>query len=407
MTLLREALDIGAFPSTATVRRAFEILEADLGQPSDLPADTRSDIDKTLDEIRDAIKTPEGCKRFRDLLYDMGLFGSARSRRVKAVAAQLGIPYEDIVECLRKSKDELQKEIDENITFDLPPLELPPLDELEDCPVDLLTWLCLPPERIPEDDDCPQPAPLPGAEDTRTFDPFPTVPDVDDALQLCTFAENKLAIAKGTGEILSHSTLIGFLRMFHALAFRPNPPPGILYKRCTQSAMESLTEYWASGLVDSPTAPQQQTIEQIQEELFTYTDQLENQIDHRIDLMQGVTGDMEFYGVTEHEAAPWIAQLEADLAAADALGNERIGIEIQNQLASIKRLIEESDPDPFRPLPPGLEPPTGITDIDDAARNQSVETYVAYLTDKQARGLDLEPHETEYLAEIAKDLEPD
>lgn len=407
MTILREALDLGAFPSSATVRRAFEILEDELGQVSDLPSDTRTDVDKTIDEIRDTIRTREGCKRFRDLLYNMGLFGSARSRRVKAVAAQLGIPIEDITDCLRKSKDELDKEEDAAIELCLGDPEDCPIEAPEDCPVDLITWLCLPPERIPEDDDECDPPPLPGAEDPRTFDPFPTVPDVDDALKLCTFAENKFAIAKGTGEILSTSTLTGFLRMFHSLAFRPNPPPAILYKRCTQTAMEALTEYWASDLVPPPTPAEQQTIEQINDELFTYTDELENEIENRTDTLQGVTGDMEFYGVTEQEAAPWIAQLEADLAAADALGNERIGIAIQTVLDTIKRLIQDSNVDPHRPLPPGLEYPSGIPDIDDAARKQSVDTYVAYLDDKQKRGLELEPHETEYLAEIAKDLEPD
>jgi hypothetical protein len=171
--------------------------------------------------------------------------------------------------------------------------------------------------------------------------------------------------------------------------------------------METLTEYWSSGLVDPPTPAEQQTIEQINDELFTYTDQLENDIENRTDITEGVTTDMEFYGITENEAAPWIAQLEADLAAAEALGNERIGLAIQALLDSIHRTIEDSDVDPFRPLPPGLEFPTGIQDLDDKARHDAVTTYVDYLHDKQARGLDLRDHETEYLAERGEDIEPD
>jgi hypothetical protein len=407
MTLLREALDIGALPSTATVRRAFELLERDLGQPSTLTNQQRDDIDRTLDEIRETLTNDETCRRVRRIFQDLGILGCASARRIAAIAASLGIDPEALEDCLEKTDEEREEEEDAEIDLELESPDEPPLDEDAECPVDLITWLCLPPERIPEEDQECDPAPLPGAEDTRTFDPFPTVPDIDDALQLCRFAENRIQLAQGTGEILSKSTLTGFLRMFHALAFRPNPPPGILYKTCTEDAMQRLTEYWASGIVDPPTPAQQQTIEQINDELFTYTDQLENEISNRTDIIEGVTADMKFYGLTKTEALPWIAQLEADLAAAKALGTERIGLEIQRVLDTIKQLIKDSNVDPHRPLPPGLEYPSGIPDIDDATRKQSVERYIAFLTDKQARGLDLDPHETEYLAEIAKDLEPD
>jgi hypothetical protein len=344
MALIREALDIGAFPSTDAVRRAFEIIERDLLPGAPLPTDQQDDVDKTLQEIRDCIKTPECCKRFRDLLYDMGLFGSARSRRVKAVAATLGIPIEDITECLSKSKDELQQEIDEQITIDLPPFILPEPCADPDAPIDLVTGECLPPERIPEDDIECQPPPLPGAEDTRTFSPFPGALDTDDAAQLCRDASDRLTIAKGTGEILSHTTLGNFLRMFHALAFRPNPPPAAAMKECVQSATAALEDYWTSGIVPPPTNTEQTTLDQIDAQIDKDRDDAEadlnGDLDEIIKLFQTIDRD----GITADEAKPWFQFINNAIEKAKALGNQQLIDALIQDSADLTDAIKNKPP---------------------------------------------------------------
>ena len=281
-----------------------------------------------------------------------------------------------------------------------------PLEDPEDCPVDLVTWLCLPEEDLPEEEDpCDPPNPF-DHQDTTTWAPFPTVPDADAAAQLCRFAENKLAIAKSTGEILSSSTLTGFLRMFHALAFRPNPPTGLPYKHCTLNAAILLDDYWGFGLVPPPLPIEDKTLQDLIDRLRDFmrdTQDDYNELTHNADTH---LADFEFFGLTEAEAAPWLAALNAARDAADRLRDATAYTELDDIIRTLTNILIRSKPDENRPTPPGLELPGPNPTINNKIKADAVATYVAYIQDKQARGLQLQPHETEYLTEHFKGEEP-
>lgn len=106
MPLATEAIEAGLFTVSERTRRFFLDWRADLYAKIYTPIEDRPGAADAIAEMKALFADGFSCQEFKDKLYAMGAFGCARSRRLKAIAAILGLKDEDVEDCLAEPRKE-------------------------------------------------------------------------------------------------------------------------------------------------------------------------------------------------------------------------------------------------------------------------------------------------------------
>lgn len=115
MPFLAEMADVGLLKLSETTRRFLQDYRDAVNSGDYTSIEHRAGADDALQELKDAFADGITCQQLKDFLWAMGLFGCARSKRVKAVGAQLGFTDKELEECLKEQEDDGPR------TYYLPP----------------------------------------------------------------------------------------------------------------------------------------------------------------------------------------------------------------------------------------------------------------------------------------------
>lgn len=155
MPLVTEATEGGLFTVTPSTQKFFADYSAALFANDFTPIEDRPGAEEAIKELRALFADGISCQEFKDKLYALGMFGCGRSRRLKAIAAIIGLTDEEVKDCLEQPRQDPGPQ-----SYYLPP------------DTDAIQLISLP---TPQDEDADFCA-LPGADGEDTED----LPDLKD-----------------------------------------------------------------------------------------------------------------------------------------------------------------------------------------------------------------------------------
>lgn len=245
MPLIVEAANLGVIPISSGALNAINAWKALLdSNPSATLADVPGGLE-ALQEMRDYFANTFNCKQFRDFLDFMGVFGCAKSKRVSALAAALGISPETIHDCLAKDRSELESEIDPCLQLGNPFQPVEPFPTPEACGTALAHLLC------------PEEAPAPGPENVCALpssnpftpgppdDALPERPDCDQAIDFALTITAELTAAMAANIEFSTGQLQNIARKIAALNCMPYRARCLGFAEAVDAAVQKFADYLA------------------------------------------------------------------------------------------------------------------------------------------------------------------
>ena len=121
MALIMEAIDAGVFHPSESTRRFFADYSTALFERDFTPMEDRPGAAEAIAEMRSLFDEDYSCDDFKNRLYELGVLGCGRSRRMKAIAAALGLTDKQVEDCLSEPK----ATGDEPHVYYLPPEDAP------------------------------------------------------------------------------------------------------------------------------------------------------------------------------------------------------------------------------------------------------------------------------------------
>jgi hypothetical protein len=106
MSLITETIEGGFVTVSDSTRKFFADYSAALFAGDFTPMENRPGAAEAIEEFKSLFADGFSCQAFKDLLYNLGMFGCGRSRRLKAMAALLGLTDDEVEDCLKQPREE-------------------------------------------------------------------------------------------------------------------------------------------------------------------------------------------------------------------------------------------------------------------------------------------------------------
>ena len=107
--LLEEMHDAGILTYSDVTAAALKKIGLAAAAKTPTPPELTDEEAAGIEDLKKQLTNGITCNELKDLLFNLGVFGCARSRRIAAVAALLGIPYNELKDCLGQPRKTIDK----------------------------------------------------------------------------------------------------------------------------------------------------------------------------------------------------------------------------------------------------------------------------------------------------------